>query len=57
MVSGTCGDNIQMYNAAGMKIADVASDPAGNTVIDVEQVPDGIYIVKSGSRSAKLVKQ
>lgn len=57
LVSGTCGDNIQMYNAAGMKIADVASDPAGNTVIDVEQVPDGIYIVKSGSRSAKLVKQ
>ena len=55
-VSGTCGNNIQMYSASGMKIAEVESDPDGNTVINVGSMPDGVYILKSGSRSAKLVK-
>lgn len=55
-VSGTCGNNIQMYSASGMKIAEVESDPDGNTVINVGSMPDGVYILKSGGRSAKLVK-
>ncbi len=56
LISGTCGHNIEMYNTSGIKIADVASEPTGDTLIDMGGMPGGLYIVRSGGRSAKLIK-
>lgn len=56
LVSGADGRNIELYNNAGMKVAEVACSPAGETVVDMSGMADGLYIFKSGARSAKFIK-
>lgn len=56
LVSGADSRNIELYNNAGMKVAEVACSPAGETVVDMSGMADGLYIFKSGARSAKFIK-
>ena len=56
LVSGADGRNIEMYNAAGIKVAEVAAQPAGDTLIDMSGMAGGVYIFKSGASSVKLIK-
>lgn len=48
LVSGADGRNIEMYNAAGIKVAEVAAQPAGDTLIDMSGMAGGvIYSIRS----------
>ncbi|GHT19082.1 hypothetical protein AGMMS4957_02580 [Bacteroidia bacterium] len=53
------GDKVKIYNLAGALVeATHVSPQQGNTItIDVAHLPAGIYIVKVGNKSAKVVKQ
>lgn len=55
-VSGAPGNSIQVFSVDGIKVAEVKTDAAGEAVVDLAHVAEGVYMIKSGAWSAKVVK-
>ena len=57
LVSGTDGYNVVVYNVTGGKIAEAAPLSDGTAIVDMDNCSKGVYMVKSGKRSVKVVKR
>ncbi|MDR1632915.1 MAG: T9SS type A sorting domain-containing protein, partial [Dysgonamonadaceae bacterium] len=50
------GDRIEIYSLSGALVGSYEASGAATAVIDVSHLAAGVYVVKVGSRTGKVVK-
>lgn len=58
ILSGFCpSEQVLIYNIEGQKVLDATISSDGNTTIDIQSLATGIYVVKAGCITHKIIKK